>query len=114
MNFIAVLHLTVTAGSSITLNDLYPKMRVKLSIRRGTHRDSVNGHIFLNYFTCFSYLLSVFIKSLSLAPRINVQYTIPDIHILKYPMDVDSILHIVCKHENLGANDNDLIKTDGK
>ena len=114
MNFIAVLHLTVTAGSSITLNDLYPKMRVKLSIRRGTHRDSVNGHIFFNYFTCFSYLLSVFIKSLSLAPRINVQYTIPDIHILKYPMDVDSILHIVCKHENLGANDNDLIKTDGK
>jgi hypothetical protein len=27
-------------------------------------------------------------------------------------MDVDSILHIDCKHENLGANDNDLIKTD--
>ena len=87
MNFIAVLHLTVTVGSSITLNDLYPKMRVKLSIRRGTHRDSVNGHIFLNYFTCFSYLLSVFIKSLSLAPRfsclVNVQYTI-HIHILGY------------------------------
>jgi len=29
-------------------------------------------------------------------------------------MDVDSILHIDCKHENLGANDNDLIKTDIK
>jgi hypothetical protein len=29
-------------------------------------------------------------------------------------MDVDSILHIDCKHENLGASDNDLIKTDGK
>ena len=29
-------------------------------------------------------------------------------------MDVDSILHIDCKYENLGANDNDLIKTDGK
>ena len=29
-------------------------------------------------------------------------------------MDVDSILHIDCKHENLGANDNDLIKTDSK
>jgi hypothetical protein len=28
-------------------------------------------------------------------------------------MDVDSILHIDCKHENLGAND-DLIKTDSK
>jgi hypothetical protein len=28
-----------------------------------------------------------------------------------YHMDVDSILHIDCKHENLGANDNDLIKT---
>jgi hypothetical protein len=27
-------------------------------------------------------------------------------------MDVDSILHIDCKHENLGANDNDLIKTE--
>jgi hypothetical protein len=27
-------------------------------------------------------------------------------------MDVDSILHIDCKYENLGANDNDLIKTD--
>jgi hypothetical protein len=27
-------------------------------------------------------------------------------------MDVYSILHIDCKHENLGANDNDLIKTD--
>ena len=27
-------------------------------------------------------------------------------------MVVDSILHIDCKHENLGANDNDLIKTD--
>jgi hypothetical protein len=26
-------------------------------------------------------------------------------------MDVDSILHIDCKHENPGANDNDLIKT---
>jgi hypothetical protein len=26
-------------------------------------------------------------------------------------MDVDSILHIDCKHGNLGANDNDLIKT---
>ena len=26
-------------------------------------------------------------------------------------MDVDSILHIDCKHENLGANDNDLGKT---
>jgi hypothetical protein len=25
-----------------------------------------------------------------------------------------SILHIDCKHENLGANDNDLIKTDNK
>ena len=25
-------------------------------------------------------------------------------------MDVDSILHIDCKHENIGANDNDLIK----
>ena len=24
------------------------------------------------------------------------------------------ILHIDCKHENLGANDNDLIKTDSK
>ena len=35
------------------------------------HRDSVNGHIFFNYFTCFSYLLSVFIKSLSLAPRFS-------------------------------------------
>jgi hypothetical protein len=31
-----------------------------------------------------------------------------------YHMDVDSILHIDCKHENLGANDNDLIKTDSK
>jgi len=30
-------------------------------------------------------------------------------------MDVDSILHIDCKDENLGANDNDLIKkTDSK
>jgi hypothetical protein len=29
-------------------------------------------------------------------------------------MDVDSILHIDCKHENIGANDNDLIKTDNK
>ena len=29
-------------------------------------------------------------------------------------MDVDSILHIDCKHENLGANDNHLIKTDSK
>jgi hypothetical protein len=29
-------------------------------------------------------------------------------------MDVDSILHIDCKHENLDANDNDLIKTDNK
>ena len=36
------------------------------------HRDSVNGHIFFNYFTCFSYLLSVFIKSLSVAPRFSV------------------------------------------
>jgi len=27
---------------------------------------------------------------------------------------VDSILHIDCKHEYLGANDNDLIKTDSK
>ena len=27
-------------------------------------------------------------------------------------MDVVSILHIDCKHENLGANDNNLIKTD--
>ena len=34
-------------------------------------RVSVNGHIFLNYLTCFSYLLSVFIKSLSLAPRFS-------------------------------------------
>jgi hypothetical protein len=25
-------------------------------------------------------------------------------------MDVDSILHIDCKHENLGANDNDIKK----
>jgi hypothetical protein len=24
--------------------------------------------------------------------------------------DVDSILHIECKHENIGDNDNDLIK----
>jgi hypothetical protein len=44
---------------------------------------------------------------------VNVQYTI-HIHILKYWMDVDSILHIDCKHENLGANDNDLINTDSK
>jgi hypothetical protein len=29
-------------------------------------------------------------------------------------MDVDSILHIDCKHENLSANDNDLIQTDSK
>ena len=29
-------------------------------------------------------------------------------------MDVDSILHIDYKHENIGANDNDLIKTDSK
>jgi hypothetical protein len=29
-------------------------------------------------------------------------------------MDVDSILNIDCKHENLGPNDNDLIKTDNK
>jgi hypothetical protein len=29
-------------------------------------------------------------------------------------MDVDSILHIDCKHENLGANDNDLINADSK
>ena len=29
-------------------------------------------------------------------------------------MDVDSILHIDCKHEHLGANDSDLIKTDSK
>jgi hypothetical protein len=29
-------------------------------------------------------------------------------------MDVDSILHIDCKHENLGANDKDLIKTESK
>jgi hypothetical protein len=32
-------------------------------------------------------------------------------------MDVDSILHIDCKHENIDANDNDLIKkkqTNGK
>jgi hypothetical protein len=29
-------------------------------------------------------------------------------------MDVDSVLHIDCKHENVGANDNDLIKTDSK
>jgi hypothetical protein len=29
-------------------------------------------------------------------------------------MDVESILYIDCKHENLGANDNDLIKTDSK
>ena len=29
-------------------------------------------------------------------------------------MDVDSILHIDCKHENLGANNNDLRKTDSK
>jgi hypothetical protein len=29
-------------------------------------------------------------------------------------MDVDSILQIDCKHENLGANANDLIKTDIK
>jgi len=29
-------------------------------------------------------------------------------------MDVDSILHIDCKHENIGTNDNDLIKTDSK
>ena len=29
-------------------------------------------------------------------------------------MVVDSILHIDCKHENLGVNDNDLIKTDSK
>jgi hypothetical protein len=29
-------------------------------------------------------------------------------------MDVDNILHIDCKHENLGANDNYLIKTDSK
>jgi hypothetical protein len=29
-------------------------------------------------------------------------------------MDVDSILHIDCKHGNLGSNDNDLIKTDSK
>ena len=29
-------------------------------------------------------------------------------------MDVDSIQHIDCKHENLGANDIDLIKTDSK
>ena len=36
------------------------------------HRDSVNGHIFFfNCFMCFSYLLSVFIKSLSLAPRFS-------------------------------------------
>ena len=32
---------------------------------------------------------------------------------LKY-LDVDSILHIDCKHENIGTNDNDLIKTDSK
>jgi hypothetical protein len=29
-------------------------------------------------------------------------------------MDVDSVLHIDCKHENVGASDNDLIKTDSK
>jgi hypothetical protein len=29
-------------------------------------------------------------------------------------MDVDIMLHIDCEHENLGANDNDLIKTDSK
>jgi hypothetical protein len=29
-------------------------------------------------------------------------------------MDVDSILHIDCKHENIGANANDLIKTNSK
>ena len=29
-------------------------------------------------------------------------------------MDVDSILHIECKYENIGSNDNDLIKTDSK
>jgi hypothetical protein len=39
---------------------------------------------------------------------VNVQYTI-HIHIPKY-----SILHIDCKHEILGASDNDLIKTDSK
>jgi hypothetical protein len=29
-------------------------------------------------------------------------------------MDVNSVLHIDCKHENVGANDKDLIKTDSK
>ena len=29
-------------------------------------------------------------------------------------MDVDSTVHIDCKHANLGANDHDLIKTDSK
>ena len=29
-------------------------------------------------------------------------------------MDVDSVLHIDCTHENVGAIDNDLIKTDSK
>ena len=40
------------------------------------HRDSVNGHIVFNYFTCFSYLLSVFIRSLLLADLLYLAITI--------------------------------------
>ena len=57
--------LSVTRNKNCEIYLPLPWSSTRVIIRCQIHRDSVNGHICFNYFTCFSYLLSVFIKSLT-------------------------------------------------